>query len=58
MKFGVIMGLSWILVENESICLIYAEEWLDGIIIRSHYIIIQLLCLNLAYYASIILDSF
>jgi len=33
------VGLSFgILVENESICLTYAEEWLDGIIIRSDYI--------------------
>ena len=27
--------------------LIYAEEWLDGIIIRSDYINMQLLCLTL-----------
>jgi len=36
-----------------AICLIYAEEWLDGIIIymvRLH-IIMQLLCLNLTGYS-------
>jgi len=43
MKFVVIVGLTLgILVENESICLIKAEEWLDGIIVRSDYIIMQL----------------
>jgi len=31
------------------ICLVYAEEWLNGIIIRSDYIIMQLLCLNVTY---------
>jgi len=36
MKFVVIVGLRFgMLVENESICLIYPEEWLDGILIRS-----------------------
>ena len=56
MKF---VGLSFgILVENETVLLIYTEEWLHGIIIRLDYIIMQLLCLNLTYYASIMLDSF
>jgi len=61
------VGLSFeILAENEIIYLTFAKEWLDGIIIRSDYIIRKLLCLlnltyyanNLTYYATIMLNSF
>jgi len=38
MKFVVIVGLSFgILVENENICLIYAEEWLKPYLLCQCY---------------------